>query len=377
MAAVAFLSAIGTFSGRVAKQALGATAQRGDPAIHLQAAEDWLKRAHDQNDDDGVSYGYSVRGGWRPSYRETSGYIATTFFELARQRNDADYWERALRICRWLLRVQNADGSFSNPRYGNDGIVFDTGQVLFGLVRAAEETGEAGFLQGAQRAAQWLVSIADQNDCWTRNEHLGVPHVYNTRTAWALLRLNQIAPSDDWVRVARANLDWALSEQHASGFFRECSFERGVDPFTHTIAYATRGLLESGLLLDDMRYLTAAKSCADAAMEQLRADGFLAGQISIDGAPSARYCCLTGNCQFSIVWAKFFDMTGDERYQNAVVKATNYVMACQDIQIQNPNVRGAIAGSFPLWGGYAPFSYPNWATKFFIDAMVLRGRWDE
>ena len=377
MAAVAFLSAIGTFSGRVAKQALGAPAQRDDPAIHLQAAEDWLKRAHDQNDDDGVSYGYSVRGGWRPSYRETSGYIATTFFELARQRNDADYWERALRICRWLLRVQNADGSFSNPRYGNDGIVFDTGQVLFGLVRAAEETGEAGFLQGAQRAAQWLVSIADQNDCWTRNEHLGVPHVYNTRTAWALLRLNQIAPSDDWVRVARANLDWALSEQHASGFFRECSFERGVDPFTHTIAYATRGLLESGLLLDDMRYLTAAKSCADAAMEQLRADGFLAGQISIDGASSVRYCCLTGNCQFSIVWAKFFDMTGDERYQNAVVKATNYVMACQDIQIQNPNVRGAIAGSFPLWGGYAPFSYPNWATKFFIDAMVLRGRWDE
>ena len=377
MAAVAFLSAIGTFSGRVAKQALGAPAQRDDPAIHLQAAEDWLKRAHDQNDDDGVSYGYSVRGGWRPSYRETSGYIATTFFELARQRDDADYRARALRICHWLLRVQNADGSFSNPRYGNEGIVFDTGQVLFGLVRAAEETGEEVFLQGAQRAAQWLVTIADQNDCWTRNEHLGVPHVYNTRTAWALLRLNQIAPSDDWVRVARANLDWALSEQHASGFFRECSFERGVDPFTHTIAYATRGLLESGLLLDDMRYLTAAKSCADAAMEQLRADGFLAGQISIDGASSARYCCLTGNCQFSIVWAKFFDMTGDDRYQNAVVKATNYVMACQDIQIQNPNVRGAIAGSFPLWGGYAPFSYPNWATKFFIDAMVLRSRWDQ
>ena len=375
MAAVAFFSAIGTFSGLVAKEALRTPAQRGDPAAHLQAAEDWLKRAHDQNDDDGVSYGYSVRGGWRPSYRETSGYIATTFFDLARQREDADYRERALRICRWLVSVQNSDGSFSNPRYGNDGIVFDTGQVLFGLVRAAEETGEEVFLRAAHRAADWLVTIADQNGCWTRNEHLGVPHVYNTRTAWALLRINQLAPAADWVRVARANLDWALSEQHASGFFRECSFERGVDPFTHTIAYATRGLLESGLLLDDMRYLTAAKSCADAAMDQLRADGFLAGQISIDGASSARYCCLTGNCQFSIVWAKLFDMTGDERYQHAVIKATNYVMACQDIQIQNPNVRGAIAGSFPLWGGYAPFSYPNWATKFFIDAMGLRSQW--
>jgi hypothetical protein len=376
MAAVALLSAIGTFSGRAAKEALGAPVQRGDPADHLQAAEDWLKRAHDQQGDDGVSYGYSVRGGWRPSYRETSGYIATTFFELARQRGDVDYRERALRICRWLLTVQNADGSFSNPRYGNAGIVFDTGQVLFGLVRAAEETGEAVFAQGAHRAADWLVNIADENARWTRNEHLGVPHVYNTRTAWALLRLNQLAPAADWVRVARANLDWALSEQHASGFFRECSFERGVDPFTHTIAYTTRGLLESGALLNDMGYLTAARRCADAAMEQLRADGFLAGQISIDGASSARYCCLTGNCQFSIVWAKLFDMTGEEHYKNAVINATNYVMACQDIQTDNPNVRGAIAGSFPLWGGYAPFSYPNWATKFFIDAMVLRRRWD-
>ena len=375
MAALALFAAIGTFSGRAARQAWGAPVARGDPAQHLQAAEDWLKRAHDLSDDDGVSYGYSVRGGWRPSYRETSGYIATTFFELACQRRDADYRARALRICRWLLGVQNSDGSFSNPRYGREGIVFDTGQVLFGLVRAAEETGEAVFLHGAHRAADWLVHIADQNARWTRNEHLGVPHVYNTRTAWALLRLNQIEPADDWVRVARANLDWALSEQHASGFFRECSFERGVDPFTHTIAYATRGLLESGLLLGDDGYLTAAKRCADAAIELLRADGFLAGQIGVDGAPAARYCCLTGNCQFSIVWAKLFDSTGDKRYSDAVIKATDFVMACQDIHTGNPNVRGAIAGSFPLWGSYAPFSYPNWATKFFIDAMVLRERW--
>jgi uncharacterized protein YyaL (SSP411 family) len=376
MAAAALLSALSTFSGRAAKEALGALTQPDDPAVHLQAAEDWLRRAHDQNDDDGVSYGYSVRGGWRPSYRETSGYIATTFFDLARQRDDGDYRDRALRICRWLLSVQNSDGSFSNPRYGNEGIVFDTGQVLFGLVRAAEETGEAAFLNGAHQAASWLVNIADKNACWTRNEHLGVPHVYNTRTAWALLRINQIMPGAQWVQVARANLDWALSEQHASGFFRECAFERGVDPFTHTIAYATRGLLEAGALLNDTNFRTAAIRCADAALGQLRADGFLPGQIGIDGASSARYCCLTGNCQFSIVWAKLFDMTGDECYQSAAINATNYVMACQDIQTGNPNVRGAIAGSYPLWGGYAPFSYPNWATKFFIDAMVLRNRWE-
>jgi len=342
------------------------------PEEHLRAAEEWLKRAHDQGRDDGVSYGYSVRGGWRPSYRETSGYIATTFFNLARHRNDPDLQDRALRICRWLIDVQNKDGSFSNPRYGDSGIVFDTGQDLFGLVRAHEETGEEVFKDSASRAAQWLVDIADANGRWTRNEHLNTPHVYNTRTAWALLRMNQVEYSTERERVARANLDWALKEQQPSGFFAECAFERGVPPFTHTIAYATRGLLESGRLLQDARYLNAAHRCADATLKHLREDGFLPGQITIEGKSAAAYCCLTGNCQFSIIWSKLFDQTGDEQYRRAVVRAMDYVMGCQDIRTANSNIRGAIKGSQPIWGKYAPLSFPNWPAKFFVDAMLLR-----
>jgi hypothetical protein len=371
------LSTLLTFSGLVAKDALSLHPKRATLAAHLSAAEEWLKRAHDQGDDDGVSYGYSVRGGWRTSYRETSGYIATTFFDLARQRNDANYRERALRICRWLLSVQNQDGSFSNPRYGNEGIVFDTGQDLFGLVRAAEETGEDAFKQGALKAADWLVKIADDKGIWTRNEHLNTPHVYNTRTAWAVLRMNQLVYSAERERVARANLDWALSEQQGSGFFDECAFVRGTPPFTHTIAYATRGLLESGLLLNDTRYIDAAQRCADAALKHVTADGFLPGQISVDGQPAASYCCLTGNCQFSIVWAKLFDRTGNEAYRRTAIRAMDYVMGHQDIHTSNLDVRGAIKGSYPIWGKYAPISFPNWPAKFFVDAMLLRSRWSE
>jgi hypothetical protein len=123
-----------TFTQLAAKDLLGVQPRAAEPDAHLLAAEAWLKRAHDRSADDGVSYGYSLRGGWRPSYRETSGYIAATFFALARHRWEPAYRERALRVCRWLLGVQNADGSFANPRYGDDGIVFDTGQDLFGLV---------------------------------------------------------------------------------------------------------------------------------------------------------------------------------------------------------------------------------------------------
>ncbi|MBC8072612.1 MAG: hypothetical protein IAG13_30100, partial [Deltaproteobacteria bacterium] len=37
--------------------------------------------------------------------------------------------------------------------------------------------------------------------------------------------------------------------------------------------------------------------------------------------------------------------------------------------------RGAIKGSHPIWGGYSPFTYPNWATKFFVDALLLARGW--
>ena len=369
------LSTVSTFAILATKDFLRIRPKLDSPAAHLSAAEAWLKRAHDRTPDDGVSYGYSLRGGWRPSYRETSGYIATTFFDLARSRNDADYRSRALRICRWLLSVQNGDGSFANPRYGDRGIVFDTGQDLFGLVRAFEETKETIFLTSAQRAGSWLVEIADGRGRWTRNEHLNTPHVYNTRTAWALLRMNQVDFNAERERVARANLEWALAEQQASGFFDNCAFAREDIPFTHTVAYAARGLLESGNLLGESRYIDSAQRCADASLRHLRSDGFLPGQIAISGSPVAKYCCLTGNCQFSIVWAKLFDRTGDEKYRSAAIKALDYVMHCQDIHTANLDVRGAIKGSNPIWGKYAPFSFPNWPAKFFVDAMTLRLRW--
>jgi hypothetical protein len=212
---------------------------------------------------------------------------------------------------------------------------------------------------------------------------MGVPHVYNSRTAWALLQLDAIAPHEGQQRIARANLDWALSQQRG-GYFDNCAFSPGKAPYTHTIAYAIRGLLESGRLLREPRYLEAAEVAARALLDHVRDDGFIPGQIDTAGKAQARYCCLTGNCQLAIIWAKLFDGGGggdpgtgggDVRFQRAATLALDYVMGCQDVDTRDANVRGAIKGSHPIWGRYAPFSYPNWATKFFVDALMLRSKW--
>jgi hypothetical protein len=170
------------------------------------------------------------------------------------------------------------------------------------------------------------------------------------------------------------NLDWALSQEQR-GFFDNCAFELGVAPYTHTIAYAIRGLLEAGRVLDEARYLEAAERCALATLAHVRDDGFIPGQIDAAGRAAASYCCLTGNCQLAIIWAKLYRSTGNERFREAAVRALGYVARVQDLHTSNADLRGAIKGSHPVWGKYSPLTFPNWATKFFIDAMLLCRDW--
>lgn len=360
------------FAGRVIRDAFGSRTKPRTRDEHLDAAIAWLKRAQAATQDGGVSYGYSIRGGWRPSYRETSGYIAVTFFDLARQLHDEEAGTLARTVCDWLCEVQEPDGSIANPRYHhNEGIVFDTGQVLLGYVRAYRETGEARFRDAATLSASWLASSLDDDGAWRRNTHLQTPHTYNVRVAWAMLESNDIAADPTIEAAARRNLDWGLEQETPDGYFRSCAFEPGLPPFTHTIAYAIRGFLESGRLLNEPKYTDIATRAADAVLERVRDDGWIPGQIDEAGNARASYCCLTGNSQLAIIWLKLHQMTGAQRYLDAAKRSLDYVMRCQDLATPNLALRGAVKGSQPIWGRYAPLSYPNWATKFFIDASLL------
>jgi len=50
----------------------------------------------------------------------------------------------------------------------------------------------------------------------------------------------------------------------------------------------------------------------------------------------------------------------------------SFVKATQRLDDEDPNIVGAIAGSYPILGNYMTGGYPNWATKYFIDALLLR-----
>ncbi len=339
--------------------------------VRVNAGIDWLCRAQDQGVDRGFSYGYTVKGGWKPSYIETTGYILGTFLWAGDVLHRPDLVRRAFEAGDWLRQVQLADGSFPNPGLDpHSGVVFDTGQDLHGLVSLAERPDGERFVAPARQAARWLIEIADDNGRWTRNTFNRIPHVYNARSAWALVRAGRLFDDPDAIKIAEANLDWACSQQQPNGWFDQCAFSTGAPPFTHTIAYTGRGLLESGTLLGNERYLQAARDVASAAARHLGTDGVLPGRIGIDDQPADPSCCLTGNAQFALNWFRQAVIDDDDEARRRGLTALRAVAPHQ--ALTGPaDVRGAIKGSHPVWGRYAPLGYPNWATKFFVDAAML------
>jgi uncharacterized protein YyaL (SSP411 family) len=343
----------------------------------LQGAIDWLCCAQDVRDGlsdaGGVSAGWSFEDGWLPSYPETTGYIIETFIAAAAVLEQPELIERAVRMVDWELSIQLADGAFPGHfgEAGSQPVIFNTGQIMHGMVAGYTQLGRDDCLEAAVRAGHWLRKQQDDDGCWRRFEHNNVPHVYNTRGTWALLATGLLAGDAELVASAKRNLEWALSQQTASGWFASNAFIPERSPFTHTIAYAIRGFLESGVLLDEDRYLQAAVSAARAMANVQRQDGWLAGTYKDGWIAGVSYCCLTGLAQMSLNWTRLAQITGEESFRGRARAGLDYLKTTQKLAASDAAVRGGIAGSSPIWGDYSRFEYPNWAAKFFSDALMM------
>lgn len=325
------------------------------------------------HDNGGVSAGWSFEDGWLPSYPETSGYIVETFFAAARVLQRADLVGRAERILGWELSIQNGDGSFPG-HFGEPGsqpVIFNTGQIMHGMVAGYLELGLRKCLDAAVRAGHWMVARQDADGCWRRNVHNGVPHTYNTRAAWALLRTGLIAEDNELVAAGERNIRWALTQQTGSGWFATNAFTPDRSPYTHTIAYAIRGILESGLLLDNQQFIDAAARAAQALARAQREDGWLAGTYGDGWMATASYCCLTGLAQSVLIWERLRQKGIGQDWSVSIEPGLRYLKSNHSLKGNGSPEDGGIGGSVPIWGAYSRFEYPNWAVKFFADALIM------
>lgn len=341
--------------------------------VSLRRAITWLISAQDQTDDDGIS-SYHLVDGWSASYPETTGYIIPTLLSAGKHLDWSQPKERALRAADWLLSIQRPDGGWQGGRIGEQrlSIVFNTAQVIRGLLAAHHATGKAEYLLSSVRAAEWIVGAASRDGAWRRNNFLGAARVYDSYVSAPLLRVFRLTGDERFKKAAESNLEWVLAQQWTNGWFSNCdnTIKHNDRPITHTIAYTIDGLTECSAHVEHDRLITQARKAADALLEIFLRDGWLNGRYD-DRWRGSESLITTGCAQMAICWYWLARLTGENRYAEGAHRMTRKLMAMQELNMCGPPaVHGALSGSYPLWGRYEKFAFPNWGTKYFADALL-------
>ena len=345
--------------------------------IHMHAAMEWLCSAQNSQNDGGVSIRYSFLRGWMPSYPETTGYIIPTFLNYGFVTRETEYTHRALKMADWLLSIQKKDGSFNGGPLGSnhDSFVFDTGQIVTGLLAAYTYSDKSKYIDGARKAGNWLVSVQDSGGMWKRYTYHDIPHVYYAMVAWALSELGKCVNDPAYITAACKNVDWALTKQRANGWFDDSGFTEKMHsaPYTHNIAYTIQGILETGICLGRTDYIDAVTSSADSLCDVISDRDFCYGTYDGNWHSDTKYSCLTGDAQIALILLRLYEIFKKQKYLETARFLNRFLCEIQVIDGPSP-VRGAIGGSYPIWGRYERFSFPNWATKFFVDSLLMQNK---
>ena len=352
--------------------------------VHLEAAARWILEAQKATPDDGVAHSYNIKSDvWMASYPETTGYIIPTLYDYALLHDKPVYRDAALRMARWEVAEQLPDGGIRAGTMAAEIVaptIFNTGQVLFGLARAARETGDESIHRSLVRASDWLVDAQDEDGCWRR---FGSPFAlskngtYNTRSAFGLVRAFEVVGDRRYLDAADRNVRWALSTAQPNAWLPGNCLTTNPDDraLTHTIAYSIRGILEVGVATAKPEYVQAALTMARHVADVQNADGSLSGYLSPAWAPLDDWSCVTGNSQMALNWLRLAKVTGERGLVDHAVRANRFNMRLQ--KLDGPlTMRGAMKGSHPIGGDYMTWRFPNWATKFFMDALMFERHFD-
>lgn len=346
---------------------------------HLAAAMRWLALAQDACGGNGVSAVYSLNAGWDEAYPETSGYIIATYLAFTDVSGDSSYLDKAVRIGDWEVAIQAANGGVLSRETLRQTRVFNTGQVILGWCALYERTRDQRYLDAAVRAGEYLMKGQDKDGAWRTDTYCGA-RTYHARVDWSLLRLAKLSGDRRFHETACRNIAWVLNQQRENGWFDQCGFHDQA-PITHVLAYTFRGLLEchlAGPAIDDLKILPAVIKAADGLCAAVAAHPVrgIAGMVptSFNSSWTSRdqHSCLTGNAQIACFLFRLFQHTQNPRYAEVARLITNTLKLTHNVETSIPAINGAVAGSFPIYTGYLANAYPNWAAKFFADALLMQ-----
>jgi len=329
--------------------------------IRADAALAWVRRSIAATGGKGSSHSWHPLFGWAKAYPETTGYLIETLLEYAKINQDESLRQLAGQCINWLETIQLPSGAFPGLLAGNTKpSVFNTSQILFGLKN-----------QASKRAVSWLLSNLDPDGAWRSHAFVqGFVPSYYTRAVWGVLHANQELQNIEIEGLMRQSLHFYATRFLPNGAIKDGGFKSGEAAFTHTLAYTLEGFLESAERLNEMEIIDKTIASVERLLaERAGAGGRTAGRYDVQWRGDYSFVCVTGNCQLSILCHKVWARTGEPKFKEAAHSFLSEILGFQKLGA-NKNTYGALPGSAPVWGPYLPFRYPNWAAKFFLDAMA-------
>ena len=264
--------------------------------------------------------GISTTSIQRVSYAEVTGYLIPTLL-------DCGEFKLARQYANYVQFVQRPNGSFC----GTDGgeYVFDTGQVLKGLLRMAILF--PVYESAARKAADYILSCMTE-DGSIRSVYQGDVHHQ--------VHIYILSALKDAAHILKSSV-YLDAYERSKTFYKSSVDHLNKNDLTHFYAYALEGFLDIGekdFVMDHIRAL----------FKRQRFDG------SITAYPDKFWVCSVGMAQLAIIAYKAgMPKEGD--------RALDYLM-----QKQNPS--GGFFGSWGLGAKYFPKEEISWAVKFLLDA---------
>lgn len=332
----------------------------------------WVERSIKVTGHKGSAGYFHLWRGWSPAYPETTGYLIETLFDYVEYLKEEKYKSLAIACADWLCSIQRPDGAFPGG-LGEAGepVVFDTGQILFGLTAAWRQTDNEQYRIALEKAVTWIIENLESDASWQKFSYVsGYTPAYYTRVIWAVLAANKILQQAETKAKMQKAIEYHVAEIQPNGAVKNWAFAPNEMAYTHTIAYTLRGFLECSALLNDQRLLAKARAIGNKIIELYNTHQRIAGRYDGNWRGDYRFECVTGNAQLAITFARLYQLSGEQAYFDIAKKIFSKTVHYQWL-LPSPSIFGAIPGSVPILGPYQRFAFPNWAAKFYLDAYLI------
>lgn len=345
----------------------------------MLSAAGWLANAAAQ-----WNGGYSARynllnRNYQGPYPETTGYLIPTLLDVVGAGENGKMYERATSAAAWLRRRQRDDGAIRcNIDTGGEHetetdkiILFDCGAILQGFSALAEKQ-DTDCREAATRLADFMCSCQCPDGTWDRYLYFADFGTHNALVAYSLIDAARTLGNPAFGKAGRMCLSTLRSRILPSGFIQGCEF--GRDPttmFLHAYAYTLEGYVKAAIVDDDDELLQTAVLALDRMCEAMdQTDLLPAAYLDDSLSPASDYTVTTGLAQLADQLFKVGRVAKREDFFPPARKIMRLLRQLMIVDAGDAAAVGGIPASYPIDGGYGPYTINNWTMKYFVDASL-------